>query len=255
MSGHYRICLSRALAILLCAFWAATPLNAQQPAKSKPIGGYKTICIASALGQKFEVKTVGLMVFGNDLKTTTVGSWGIDSLVAERLSAGLGSKFSVRRITLPAGALGESPPASPLFGTRDDALKAALRNKAHAGCNYFVIARPFAGQFVNTNQYLRGIGVVKWDTIITSYFVYAMFSVQLYDGRTAEWIRLPIDGGLLFASLTESPSIRKVDESYWPSNPQAAAQSAKLREATRSMVAKLVSKNASRILKALTAPE
>ncbi len=79
------------LAPILVVCLTGVPALAQK-AGVKTAGGRPTGCIASSIGQRFELKTIGLMVFGNDLKTTSVATWGIDGLVVQRLAAGLGSK-------------------------------------------------------------------------------------------------------------------------------------------------------------------
>lgn len=217
-------------------------------------GGRQTVCVASSIGQRFEVKTIGLMVFGNDLKTTAVGSWGVDGLVVQRLAAGLGPRFSVRPIRISADAIKSVPPGGGIFsgGSGDEALKTFLRNQGKAGCAYIVVAKPFAGRVPNTNQSIEGLGIFKHDAIFKAYSAYAIFTLQLYDGRTAEWIRQPVDVGNIFAgAFKEKPSVRTVDETYWPASPEAVVQHAKLRETTRNIVAAVVTTQAQSILKAL----
>jgi hypothetical protein len=244
--------LFTAPAILL--FAASLPIPALAQSSKPQAGGRPTVCVASAIGQRYEIKTVGLMVFGNDLKTTNVGSWGVDSLVVQRLAAGLGSRFSARPITISADAIKSVPPGGGIFsgGNGEEALKAFLRNHGKAGCTYIVVAKPYAGQVPNTNQSIEGLGIFKHDAIFKAYSAYAIFTLQLYDGRTAEWIRQPVDIGNIFAgAFKEKPSVRTVDETYWPASPEVVVQHAKLREATRNVVATVVTTQAQNILKAL----
>jgi hypothetical protein len=244
--------LFTAPAILL---FAAFLPNATFAQSSKPqTRGRPTICVASAIGQKFEIKTIGLMVFGNDLKTANVGSWGVDSLVVQRLAAGLSSKFSVRPVTLSADVIKMTPPGGGgiFSGNSSENWKAALRDVGRTGCAYIVIAKPYASQYSGTNQIISGLGIVKQDSILKVHLVYAVFSLQLFDGATSEWIRQSIDVGSIFAgAFNDSPNQRTVDESYWPASAEAAAQSAKLREASRGVVASLVNRYTPGILKAL----
>lgn len=242
-----------ALAVLFCAFLAPLIPFAASAQQSKPSAtGRKTVCVASAIGRKYELKTIGLMVFGNDLKSAPIGSWGIDSLVLQRLGAALGSSFSVKPAGLPAGVLTDFYPGPNLFGRHDEALRSAIRD-SKAGCAYYVVAAPMTGQFQDTNQGITGLGIVKREAIFKVHYVYAVYTLQIYDGRTAEWIRQSVDGSEIFANAFSGPSwMELVDESYWPESAQAIVTSVKLRDAARNLVVKLLNRDAQRVLKTLT---
>src|SRR5579862_6519524 len=69
---------------------------AKKPARPKPDAGATPAAAASAprgpcigviphVGDHFAVRTVGLTVFGNDLKEIPIESWGLDDLVVARV--------------------------------------------------------------------------------------------------------------------------------------------------------------------------
>jgi hypothetical protein len=250
---QYLFSLFPRLALLLCLSSVLWPVAAQQ-AQARP--GGRTICVASVIGHKLNVQTIGLMVFGNKLESATIRSWGIDSLVVHKLRARLGARFSVRPITLPAGALAGYVPAQGLFGGgRDNALKAALHSNTKAGCAYYAIATTFSGQFPGTNQYINGLGILKRDGIIENYWLFAVFAIRLYDGQSLESIRLPIDGAAIIAGALTGPAwLEKVDKAYWPVPAQSAARNGKLRGGIHKLVSKLVEQDAPHLIEALTRP-
>lgn len=75
--------------IAIAVFLLFTSAANAQPAAPKP--GGNRICVASALGQRYDVQTIGLMVFGNNLQSVSVESWGIDEMVVRKTGAILGT--------------------------------------------------------------------------------------------------------------------------------------------------------------------
>ncbi|MBS0534629.1 MAG: hypothetical protein JSR72_11280 [Proteobacteria bacterium] len=242
MSPQYRNGLLPGLALTALACLATAPASAETSAAAARADGH-SVCVSSSVGPRFEVKTVGIMVFGNDLKTTTVAGWNIDGLIVQRLSAGLGSHFPVRRVSLPAAATKNTSPG--WFGGNEE-LKAAIKK---VGCRFVVIGKSGRGELTGTNQVIEGLGIVKHDGILDTYNVYAVFWLQLFDGSTGELIRLPIDFGDI---LSEPSWMHRIDKTYWPSSPAAVAGNAKLRDAVRNVVTKSVARYSALIAKAMT---
>src|SRR5436853_5599209 len=76
-----------------------------QQASSPPTSAGKSVCVIPTVGHKFEVKKIGLMVFGNALDELAVDSWGIDELIVRKAGALLGKKYSVRRVNFSKATL------------------------------------------------------------------------------------------------------------------------------------------------------
>jgi hypothetical protein len=254
----------RTVAVFLLVSIASVALAQSPPSLKKPIapsGNAKSaaaiaapppsgpsICVTSIIGHKFDIKTIGLMVFGNSLETVDTTSWGLDELVVRKIGVIVGGHFAVRRLVLNKVALAayEAPKKSileggPLF--RDaakefvDMLKtaAALAPK----CNLYLVIGHSTTGYGNTNQYLRGIGILNHDTgIFSSQSLFAVLYAQLYDGATFE-VRTTTrlrTGSALEEVLTRRGLYRSVDKSWLPNPPQGAAQNFKLRDAIWALI-------------------
>jgi hypothetical protein len=210
-----------------------TSAAAAQPASPSPRAGGKSICVTSSLGQ-YDVQTIGLMVFGNKRESVSVASWGIDDMVARKVSAILGNRYTVRRISFPKG--GFSDASGGLFNNKDAEQFTALRGAAGATkCDYFIVVTRGGSQFMGTNQNVVGLGIVKHDAaIMANYYTFAYISIRLFDNATLTVKRPQLDlGGLFFGGKN---TLRNADRVNWPATPQAAVQNATLRDTTRAMV-------------------
>jgi hypothetical protein len=68
---------------------------AKKPSSPKAVAGTAAasgpcIGVFPLLGDRFEVKKIGITVFGNEFKEITVDNWGLDDLVVERVRAAVG---------------------------------------------------------------------------------------------------------------------------------------------------------------------
>jgi hypothetical protein len=245
---QYLFSLFPRLALLLCLSSFLWPVAAQQ-AQARP--GGRTVCVASVVGHKFDVQTIGVMVFGNKLESVSIKSWGIDGMVESDVSAVLGHHFPVRRIAVSAAALAAYKKGTHVFGrSRIGSLVATLRGSGRS-CRYYVIAAPVRGQWSNTNQTYEGLGILKRAGIISQYSMFALFGLAIFDGQSLERIRVPI-GISLEGLFKKSDWLRLVDESWWPASAQAAARNARLRAATRTLVSKQIKVKAQQVLRVLT---
>jgi hypothetical protein len=220
------------IAMGVCLLLLTAACAAAQPASPKPGASGKSVCVASALGQRYDVQTIGLMVFGNNLQSVSVESWGVDEMVARKIGAILSNRFAVRRISFPKGF---SDGTGGLFNNNDAERFTALRGAAGATkCNFFIVVTKSGSQYSGTNQNLIGLGVLHHDAVIASgVFAFAYVSVRLYDNATLTSKGTPLN----FGDLLEH-GLRKIDRANWPATPQAAVQSAVLRDAALSMVAR-----------------
>jgi hypothetical protein len=215
----------------------------KQPAppaqQAAPTG--KSVCVASLIGHKFHVQTIGMMVFGNKLDEPNIESWGIDDLAVRKVAAVLSGKgFAVRKIEFPKANLAALEGRVELFHNRENDLIAGLRAGAGAGkCEFVIAIVRGALQHAGTNQWLAGLGILKHDGLLQQFMLFANFNVTLYNGSTFERIRTrrpstnPRQPGTV-ASL--SGMSRTVDKSWWPGDGPGAVQSAQLRTAMRDFV-------------------
>jgi hypothetical protein len=218
------------------------------PASSRP-----SVCVASNVGHKFEVFTIGLTVFGNALATADINAWGLDDLVVRKVGALLGGHFAVRRVVLDRAALAafEAPKKSileggPLFRDTDKEFLEIL--KAAAGpaskCDYYLAIFRGTSNIGDSHLYLNGIGILNRDAVFSSsQLLHAILVARLYDGTTFEVRKTElVHTGPAFDPIRDltGPGFRglsqRIDKSWLPNPPQAAAQNLKLRDATWALI-------------------
>jgi hypothetical protein len=223
----------------------AKPAAQPKETAAPEVPGRKSVCVASALGHKFRVQKVGVMVFGNALDEIATSSWGIDDFVMSRIQGVLGGKYTVRRLPLSEqnlNALEAADAGGLLFGGSTAAVSGPLRSAA-AGtkCDVYLTVTRAGAQLGGTNQTLGGLGILARGSILGDIvYVHAIFNLRSYDSnlthlRTERASLTP----LLVTGLT-APGIysmvKQVDASWFPTPPQAAAQSAQLKNTVRALV-------------------
>lgn len=170
-------------AILLGCFAVFQPANAQQ----RKHGG--TVCLMSSVGQTFELKKIGIMVFGNDYKTIPISDWKIDKKVYLKVKGILGDKFTVKTINFSAETLKAA--FDETFGAFRDLTaqrREVLGDQVNsANCTYLLTITPGGSQFGSSNQYVQGLGVVDADSVLgASRRLYALSYLQVFDAKTME---------------------------------------------------------------------
>jgi hypothetical protein len=201
--------------------------------------------VASIIGHRFEVQTIGLMVFGNALQAASVDSWGIDDAAVRKAQQVLGSGFSVRRIAVPKAALTELETPRPGAFFRNESQDLIRTVAGGAGkCDFYVTLSRIATNYSGTNQNIAGLGIFTIGAPINErFFVFASFVMRLYDG-SLKLINSASPMSDWTASIMATPSTmyRQVDKSWWPASAQAAVQSTQLKNATRALVEEGVAK-------------
>lgn len=222
---------------LVCLLTASAALA--QPAPPKKPDGRKTIGVISAIGEKFSVQKIGIMVFGNDLKETSINSWGIDELVASKISALLSKQYNVKRIAAPKGAFDAIEQPGGLFRDREAEQREIVRKIAAAQKSdlYIVVTRG-GSPYSSTNQTLMGLGILEAGAPLYSdnVYLFALTVINVYDGRTFDLVKRQAGsiGQSTFLAVVNGPH-QKLDKSWWPSSPQVD-RNEKLKNATRALV-------------------
>jgi hypothetical protein len=223
---------------------------AKKPAPPKAAAAVEhgpCIGVIPHVGENFVEQHVGLTAFGNDLTTVPIASWGLDDLVVARVRAAAGPRFSVRRIAYPANAF-EAYDHPSLF--QFPQLKPIVQTAVGAGgCEHYVAVVEGNDQYGNTNQLVKGVGVVNRLNLIDHNgitYLFALTHLEVFDGRTFEVLKQ--GGGLLHEETTlgdrlvndlmrtsplRGPS-RKLENFAWPPAPDAVMG---LREPTRVLLA------------------
>jgi hypothetical protein len=229
--------------LLLAGGCTGLGIGAPAPEALKAFEKARTVGVISAVGHKFALQKIGVTVFGNELKEVAIESWGIDAAVASNVSAQLGRRFTVKRISYPKGAFAsyESPAA---FSDTGAELQGIVRKLAASqNCDIVIVVTRGGAPFGSTNQTVAGLGMVEHGGALfpDNVTLYAVTTIHVYDGRTFErlhWQRTGFEfGGALVGmggTAINAPS-RKLDRSWWPATPQAVS-SDKLRATTRALV-------------------
>jgi hypothetical protein len=169
----------------------------KKPAPPKPDAGGTAAAAAQRgpcigviphLRDRFAVQTIGLTMFGNDLKDVPIEPWGLDDLVVARVRAAAGTRIAVRRIAYPANAFEpyDNPP-NRLFRDASKDLKDVVQSIAGAGgCERYVVVVNNEIGFSDTNQTVKGIGIVNRGV---STYLYALTALFVFDGRTFDVLK------------------------------------------------------------------
>jgi hypothetical protein len=229
-------------AILLPIAAAAQPAG-KAPAKKAvppPLDMRKKIGLITDIGSTFSVRKIGIMVFGNEEASVPIDGWTIDSFVTSKTATILKAHFNVIPIKLSKeGKAGLADAPGSLFGDRAAHICNVLRKEAPGqSFAYYLWIKPGLNRYRNTNQTLKGLGIIQGKDLITSNtFVHALFAIEAMDGQNCSHIRVeePSAGnGPLFEAI-RGPN-RKVEDSWMPAAPSAAAQDTRLRDAVKELV-------------------
>jgi hypothetical protein len=178
-----------------------------QPATSLERTNGGTVCLMSSVGKKFELKKVGIMVFGNEHKMISIADWNIDEKVYQKVKSLLGKRYALKKIEFSEETMEAA--FDETFGAFRDL--AAQRRKVlgdqvnSAKCTYLLTITPGGSKFGTSNQFVQGLGVVDADRLLgTSRQLYALSSLQVFDAKTMkrlDWARGGTDEDTLFAPI------------------------------------------------------
>jgi hypothetical protein len=234
---------------------------AKKPEPPKPDAAVQSgpcgIGVITHIGESFAVQSVGLTMFGNDLKQVPIESWGLDDLVVARVRAAAGPRFTVRRIAYPANAF-EAYEKFHLTLNADNELKEVVQTIAGgSGCGRYVLVIKSGSPFGATNQAVAGIGIVDSPRVfgLSRTYLFAMTALFVFDGQTFEVIKKgrgstevgnPLLNDLLGMNPLRGPN-REYKDFPWPPAPDAVTA---LRDPTRALLAASLDK----VLPELLAP-
>lgn len=214
----------------------ASPSRQRTPAGEGPCA----VGVIPLAGDRFEVKKIGMTVFGNEYKAIPV-DWGLEDLIVERVRAAVGPGKVVRRITHPKGALDAyDPGGSPLWNRDEKSAALLARYVGHPRCERYVVITRSGAQYVG-NQAINGVGVVNVGSpMLSKTYVHALVYVDVHDGQSLAVLkrgRASINGN----DWLLGPPTRRLEDFSWPDSPEAA-MTPNVRAAARSMLAEVLDK-------------
>ena len=225
----------------------------------------RCIGVIPHIGDRFVVQTIGLGMFGNDLKEVPIESWGLDDLVVARVRAAAGTGLAVRRIAYPANAFEpyDHPPRR-LFRDAEKDLKSVVQAIAGAGgCERYVVVVKDTNADRITNQTFTGIGI--FSRAGGDIHLFALTALFVFDGHTFEVLEKrvgspveekPGSNPTLYDRLRTNP-MRGANLALkdFPSWPPASDAVMGLRDATRSLLAESLDKTLPKLLAPKNADE
>jgi hypothetical protein len=202
---------------LLCVCAGVGPALAEKPQ------GVRRIGIISAVGDKFDVRKVGLTVFGNELTAVPIAPWGIDDLVTAKARVLLSRHFHVRPVTYRRAAfVGIANAGSPL----SDAVRSSASSD---GVDAYVVFMGNVSQLGTTNEYAGGLGIVT-SGLIPQSVVHALYSVTVIDAHqfnqigfaSASRLDQSLGAALGFGECSIHGPCHKLEPSMVPASPTPA---------------------------------
>jgi len=216
----------------------APPKAAETPAPSGPC----SIGVFPLLFDQFEVRKIGITVFGNEFKRITVGNWGLDDVVVERLRAAVGPGIAVRRIAFAKAVFEGYVPGIGMFQNLDNKAPAIVRQAAaQTQCERYVVVTRAVSQYIG-NQSIYGLGVVgSGGPLLSTTQLHVVVRIHVHDGHTFAVLKSG-NGSLSGANFLTGPPTRKLDGFQWPEPPEAADTPA-MRESTRKLLGEVLDKS------------
>jgi hypothetical protein len=203
-----------------------------QPAPPKT-GDAPCVGVVSAIGDTLVATKLGFTIFNNEENKFSIEAWHIDDVVFGKIVAALGKRTNVKRVSVPKGSFAVLEQDHGPFYSPDEDIRAVLqRITTSTKCSQYIAVVKTRLQF-KAGQRIDGLGVQAQGG---QYFAWALFTVELHDGRNLALIaKYPPSVGVNFLGRKQMPS-REVDATWWPeSNVQ---QNAKLRDGMRALVEK-----------------
>jgi hypothetical protein len=150
--------------------------------------GAKTVGVISAIADELTVTSAGLTGFDNADRTVSIGSWGLDDLVASRVGAVLSPRFQIQNVIYQRATFARRERASalPVIDLlRGAPVQALVRTEVSPqGLDVYVVITKGSSHYGNT--------------VLARYAeVYALYTIWVIDGHSFEVIdkksALPLD--------------------------------------------------------------
>jgi hypothetical protein len=227
---------------------SSTKPAAKKPEPPKPDAAAQSgacgIGVIPHIGENFALQSIGITVFGNELKKVPIESWGLDDLLVARVRAAVGPRFAVRRIAYPANAFAAYEKFHLTLSPDNDLKEVVQTIAGTSGCERYVVVIDSGSQFGGSNQSVKGIGIVHVGGVIDRFsatYMFALTAFYVLDGHTFDVLKKgfgsidekSMPSGLLGAGPISGPN-RELEDFAWPPAPDAVTG---LREPTRALLA------------------
>ena len=204
------------MVMLLVLTSGALALFETRDAKLKSV---KTVGIVSAIGDQFTFAKAGFMVLDNSPRSVPIGSWGLDDLVVQQVTAALSGRFQVQQVTYTRAAFAaiQESPVTAVNLVRGDPFKKLVQAEiSPQGLDAYVVITKAKAYFGGGNRKVEGLGLITYSAVLDSYRqIHALYEIRVVDGKTFDIIEKLAAGPLDNASNIRLPGpSRLVDADF-----------------------------------------
>ena len=205
----------------------------------------KTVGIVSAVGDQITFARGGLTGLDNRSQSFPIGSWGLDDLIVQQVTAALNGRFQVQPVSYNRAAFAaiKDSPVTPVNVIGGDRFKKLVQTDVSPqGLDAYIVITKAKSNFGGGARKVEGIGFLTYGTVMESYSqIHALYEIRVFDGKTFDVIEKmaapPLDDA--GAVRLAGPS-RTIDESFSPGTGDPA-QNEKLHAAITDLVARSLS--------------
>ena len=152
----------------------------------------KTVGIVSALGDQFTLARAGLTGLDNGSRSVSIGSWGLDDLIVQRVGQALSIRFQVQPVSYPRATFAAIQ-ESAITGVdlvRSDPFRTLVRTEVSPqGLDAYIVITRAKAPFGSSSRKVEGVGLITYRTVLESFaVVHALYEIRVVNGRTFDII-------------------------------------------------------------------
>ena len=190
------------------------------------------------------VKTVGVIVFGNEEHEVPIAGWRVDDRVAAQATRMLSRNFTVKRIPVPAGTYAKYEKALAGTDYRERLRKLVTDFASSQKCDFYLLVAPGGSQVGDTNQGVGGLGTLRTTVFFNPVqHIFALTEIIAYDPqfKTVRWEYGSIGQDRFFVAI-KGPHQKLEENQYLPLEPKAAASDPRARQIALELLDKSIAK-------------
>jgi hypothetical protein len=206
----------------------------------------KTVGIISAVGDEITFAKGGLTGLDNRSRSFPIGSWDLDTMIVQQVTAALSGRFQVQPVTYRKDAFAVTENGSldaPVRLIRSDPFKKFVQTEVSPqGLDAYIVISKARSNLGSGGRKVQGLGLITYGTVLASYNqIHALYEIRVVDGKTFDIIEKrtaqPLDNA---AAVRLAGPSRLVDESFSP-DAGDPAQNDKLHGAITDLVVRSLS--------------
>ena len=182
-------CIGFATMLLVAVNVGACAMFATRETKLQAV---KTVGIISAVGDEITFARGGLTGLDNSSQRFPIGSWGLDDLIVQKVTAALNGRFQVQPVSYARAAFAaiKDSPVAPVNLVRSDPIKKLVQTEVSPqGLDAYIVITKAKSTFGGGGRKLEGIGYLNYGTVLASYSqIHALYEIRVFDGKTFDVI-------------------------------------------------------------------